>query len=463
MKKFCAAVGLSTVLATGLGGCAATNGVIASTAPADSYTGGKENFAAGQFGLALVNFQKALEEQGPSVDRLNALGATYDQLSRFDLADRAYRQALVLDPESAQTLNNIGYSYLLRGRADLASAYLAKAQSLAKGDSRIGANLALAAKVLDQPPAVIAVSATVAGSDQPKPVPAAPETPNLAVTPVPTPEASVVSVLHPQQDTYIEPVAHGVYRLVTGNEHIEAAHVATARSSGMITIPQVREPMPAVAAVPVSAVQSEPLATVRGVTPVAEPVHFSTPAAPVAGIIQVAATSSDASFIPDPVLPEKHVARAAPSVQLPVASAPTAGVIEVATIAPAATTATQTPASADIASNIDASRAQFSVALIEVSNGSGIERSGARFRAYLRSRGIPVRRLTNDAKFGRADTILFYREGFLEEAQAIAAELGMAVALKQNDQQRSDLRLRLGLDSKPFDNYLAAGIVTGSR
>src|SRR5262245_54905677 len=114
MKKFCAAVGLSTVLAAGLGGCAAVNGLASSTAPSDSYATGKEKFAAGQFGLALESFQKALDEKGPSVDRLNALGATYDRLSRFDLADRAYRQALALDPESAQTMNNIGYSYLLR-------------------------------------------------------------------------------------------------------------------------------------------------------------------------------------------------------------------------------------------------------------------------------------------------------------------------------------------------------------
>ena len=39
----------------------------------------------------------------------------------------------------------------------------------------------------------------------------------------------------------------------------------------------------------------------------------------------------------------------------------------------------------------------------------------------------------------------------------------MPIALEQNDRQRSDLRLRLGLDSKPFDNYLSAGIITASQ
>ncbi len=421
MKKFCAAVGLSTVLATGLGGCAAIGGGVSSEAAADAYASGKENFAAGRLGLALVDFQRALQEQGPSVDRLNALGATYDRLSRFDLADRAYRQALALDPNSAQTLNNLGYSYLLRGRADLASAYLAKAKSVAKGDPRIGANLALAAETLERPAAVVAASATVAPQAQPAPVPRPVETPKTALVPMPAASRSVVTLVRPQHGTYIEPVAKGVYRLVTtGTEASETAPALGASLTGSIEIPRVVEPMPAVAAVPVSAVQAEPLAALERVTPAAMSVHFSAPVAPVAGIIKVAANASDAAFAAEPVAPET-------------------------------------------ASAIESGGVRLAAALIEVSNGSGIERSGARFRVYLRERGVPVRRLTNDARFGHSETILFYRAGFFEAAQAIASELPMPIALKRNDRQRSDLRLRLGLDSEPFDNYLVAGIVTASR
>jgi Flp pilus assembly protein TadD len=42
---------------------------------------------------------------------------SYDQLGRFDLADRAYAQAERIRGPSAQTYNNRGYSYLLRGDA----------------------------------------------------------------------------------------------------------------------------------------------------------------------------------------------------------------------------------------------------------------------------------------------------------------------------------------------------------
>jgi tetratricopeptide (TPR) repeat protein len=461
MKKFYAAVGISAVLASGLAGCAATNGVVASTLSSDPYGVGKGRFAAGQFGLALESFQKALDQKGPSVDRLNALGATYDQLARFDLADRAYRQALVLDPESAQTLNNIGYSYLLRGRPDLASAYLAKARSLAKNDARISANLAMATKKMEQPPTVIPASATVA--EQPSPVPASVESVDAQPAPAAAPVPAAVTLVNPQQDTYIEPVAHGVYRLVTTNQHIEEAHASTAISTGTIIIPQVSEPMPVIAAVPVSPVKAEPLAGPQSTTAAApDPVHFSTPARPVAGIIQVAATSSDMSFIPGPASTEGPAAPTATPMQLSMPAASAAGIIGLAAT-DFANVASENASAATLGTGADLAATQLSTALVEVSNGSGIERSGARFRAYLRSRGIPVRRLTNDAQFGHAETVLFYREGYLEEAQAIADELGISVALQRNDQQRSDVRLRLGLDSKPFDRYLAAGILTASR
>jgi tetratricopeptide (TPR) repeat protein len=48
-------------------------------------------------------------------------------MGRVDLAERTYAQALVLEPESPQTLNNYGYSLLLARRYDEAAAILAQA------------------------------------------------------------------------------------------------------------------------------------------------------------------------------------------------------------------------------------------------------------------------------------------------------------------------------------------------
>ena len=43
------------------------------------------------------------------------LAASYDRLRRFDLADRAYAQAIGIVGPTAEILNNQGYSYMLRG------------------------------------------------------------------------------------------------------------------------------------------------------------------------------------------------------------------------------------------------------------------------------------------------------------------------------------------------------------
>jgi hypothetical protein len=453
MRRFYLALGLTTVLASGLGGCASLNGGPQSPASAlDAYASGKENLAAGRLGLALMDFQKALQEKGPSVERLNALAATYDRMSRFDLADRAYRQAMMLDPNSPQTLNNLGYSYMLRGRSDLAAAYLAKAHGAAKNDAVIDANLALATEVIEQPadrqvltasaeasqnavqPVAVAASADVVPtvlsvSQEPAPEPIPEEAPKSAVVAVPAPSRSAIAVLRPQHGTQIQPVAKGVFQLVTVGEAepevaLDGPKPTSVGLSASFEIARVIEAMPAVAAVPVSAVQAEPLQQLVqpavATTPAraVSPAVIETPTQPIAGIINA---SADAA----------------------------------ATVAPASESRT-------VAAAVEP-RHLLASALIEVSNGSGIERSGARFRAYLRDLGVPVKRLTNDASFGQAKTVLYYRDGYFEAARMIASELPMPVALEQSDAQRSDLRLRLGLDSKPFDTYLAAGIITASR
>ena len=48
------------------------------------------------------------------------LAASYDRFGRFDLADRAYREAIKLQGETTQILNNQGYSYMLRGKLSAA-------------------------------------------------------------------------------------------------------------------------------------------------------------------------------------------------------------------------------------------------------------------------------------------------------------------------------------------------------
>jgi Flp pilus assembly protein TadD len=77
---------------------------------------GQEYFNRGIYGTAQRYFQDAVEKAPNDPKAWIGLAASYDHLRRFDLADRAYREAIKLAGETTQILNNQGYSYMLRGQ-----------------------------------------------------------------------------------------------------------------------------------------------------------------------------------------------------------------------------------------------------------------------------------------------------------------------------------------------------------
>ncbi len=110
---------------------------------AAAYDRGRNQFQAGQYGLAVQSFERAVAVAPNSVDALNGLGAAYDKVGRFDLAQRHYERALRLDPVSIQTLNNLGYSYYLQGRYDLAAVFLQDAFWLSQENPQVLGNRSL--------------------------------------------------------------------------------------------------------------------------------------------------------------------------------------------------------------------------------------------------------------------------------------------------------------------------------
>lgn len=86
-----------------------------------------EHFNRGNFGTAARYFEDAVAMAPKDASAWVGLAASYDRTGRFDLADRAYKQAIKLVGETTAILNNQGYSYMLRGRLVEARRKLLKA------------------------------------------------------------------------------------------------------------------------------------------------------------------------------------------------------------------------------------------------------------------------------------------------------------------------------------------------
>jgi Tfp pilus assembly protein PilF len=111
--------------------------------PDGPYRRGAEHFNRGEYGVAERYFREAVEKAPKDASSWIGLAASYDRLRRFDLADRAYQEAIKLSGETAQILNNQGYSYLLRGNLAAAKAKLSKACALDPDNATLVNNMKL--------------------------------------------------------------------------------------------------------------------------------------------------------------------------------------------------------------------------------------------------------------------------------------------------------------------------------
>jgi Flp pilus assembly protein TadD len=112
--------------------------------PSDEYLRmGKVHFRNGDYGQSELNFRKAVEVTPNDTEAWLGLAASYDQLRRFDLADRAYEKVLAFADRDPIVLNNAGYSQLLRGNTEGARRMLLKAYELDPVNPIIANNLKL--------------------------------------------------------------------------------------------------------------------------------------------------------------------------------------------------------------------------------------------------------------------------------------------------------------------------------
>ena len=107
---------------------------------------GKEHFRQANYGLAERHFRKAVELRADNAEAWMGLAAAYDQLGRFDFADRAYDQLIAVAGRRPEILNNMGYSQLLRGNKAKARTLLLEAKAGMADATVVDANLALLGK-----------------------------------------------------------------------------------------------------------------------------------------------------------------------------------------------------------------------------------------------------------------------------------------------------------------------------
>jgi len=103
----------------------------------------KNQFRSENYGNAGALFYKATRLAPNDGVAWLGLAASCDRIRRFDLADLAYSRAFKLIGGTPEYYNNVGYSYLLRGKLQNARTNFLKAYELAPNDPTVANNLKL--------------------------------------------------------------------------------------------------------------------------------------------------------------------------------------------------------------------------------------------------------------------------------------------------------------------------------
>ncbi|PBB39559.1 tetratricopeptide repeat protein [Mesorhizobium sp. WSM3868] len=106
-------------------------------------TEAKTQFRSENYGNAGALFYKATRLAPNDGVAWLGLAASCDRIRRFDLADLAYGRAYRLLGATPEYYNNVGYSYLLRGKLQEARTNFLKAYELAPNDPTVANNLKL--------------------------------------------------------------------------------------------------------------------------------------------------------------------------------------------------------------------------------------------------------------------------------------------------------------------------------
>jgi Flp pilus assembly protein TadD len=104
---------------------------------------GQVQFKAKNYGKAYSIYKKAVEVYPKDPAVWLGYAASADMVGRFDNADRGYKVLAGMIPNRPEYLNNVGYSYLLRGNLVSARRYFLKAYEIDPTNETTANNLEL--------------------------------------------------------------------------------------------------------------------------------------------------------------------------------------------------------------------------------------------------------------------------------------------------------------------------------
>lgn len=357
----------------------------------------------GRHDWAINEFRNILAFEPSFALAYNGIGVSLDHHKKFQLAEKAYRKALEIDPKLDCAWNNLGYSVLMQGNPEDAAVYFKKAIALRDDNPRYHNNLMIAKRqIVDQ-------------------------------------------------DLRLEDITAEILRSVHtdtgGSAHPVASTPATSTPWAFSNDKdRVSSSTPSFAHLPMDILTNTPLL-------VDKPSPESTPSRNVERVIVHPAQehSGEITFTITPVItvrsvdhmpiirPDKHSAEFLTGKSF---SNLNAANLMVDT------------------QELDSAIHRLESPPIEVANGNGVTGMAACVKRYLSRHGFSVERASNADHFGYQDTKLYYREGYLQEAWAVAKAIpGHQVFYKRLDPNRPHIAVKvvLGKDMRPHHRYFQDG------
>jgi|GEM_PF-2087391 len=430
----------------------------------------RSEFSRGNYGNAIQYLEKELAQKPASVAALNGLGACYDQLGRYEVAQRYYFRALDLAPESSQTLSNIGYSYLQQGRNREAVAILELALQKNDGNQVAANNLELAKSgLVDNASPVQVTSSSNNGSQIDE-----------------TDFLSLLTLIQDAGRTSGSTLAGSEGGAGTGvaavadsrDSSTESVATVSTASAGSSTIIRLRESFEETTAVDT---QNEDLSNSQAVeteyqlaeealsTPVVEEVEALQPAEQTSELL-AEVIEADAQ--------EEQLSSASPASLSP---APEGGSASIALITEQAAVVVPTlePVAREEVDTEDANEAepeypQLTLTIVDapeldsarisdmpptiaslseplnliIENGNGVRGIARATSNLLAGEKLDIRRVGDAEHFDYAQTVIYYRPELFPYAQEIAASLNLSCELLPSDQlaEGADVQVVLGHD-----------------